>query len=176
MQQGRKSGRFQSNNKEIKELYMITKKEFAQAISDNAEVVAGAVPVVSRDNDGLFTSNDYRRIHVCASNSGNPNQIFCLKVTGSNLFSGFLSIRNNANGMTFFLVNLSNSIGLSIYALENENKEVKLYKSKEPGELYIALGKSAYGAMEGFDFFDSPYTITNVTSQVDVSTLTEISL
>lgn len=37
---------------------MITKKEFSQAIQDNASVVAGAVPLATITSDGLMSKND----------------------------------------------------------------------------------------------------------------------
>ena len=39
---------------------MITKKEFSQAIQDNASVVAGAVPAASYDSSGVMTTEMYK--------------------------------------------------------------------------------------------------------------------
>lgn len=37
---------------------MITKKEFSQALTDNASVAAGLIPLATNDNDGLMSAND----------------------------------------------------------------------------------------------------------------------
>lgn len=69
MQQDRKSGRFQDNNKKIKIFDMITKKEFSQAIQDNASVVAGALPAASYYSNGVLSKELYLYMGKKFSNS-----------------------------------------------------------------------------------------------------------
>ena len=58
---------------------MITKKEFSQAIQDNASVVAGAIPVVSETSNGLMSPNLYKfgKFYISNGLSGNKFVHLC---------------------------------------------------------------------------------------------------
>ena len=66
---------------------MITKKEFSQALTDNASVAAGLIPLATAENDGLmpkglcsynkYTANSNKFIEIKLKYDGTPRYIDC---------------------------------------------------------------------------------------------------
>lgn len=98
---------------------MITKKEFSQAIKDNASVVAGVIGKASSKKDGLLSSEQYNWLNLIAKKVGTTETSKYIKINGSGKLSmmcGTIGNGNNAGVLHIARTNQNETVALEIKA------------------------------------------------------------
>ena len=122
---------------------MITKKEFSQALTDNASVAAGLVPIATNSSNGLLTATQHQWLFPITNKVGTSNERMVVKASMFGKLSFLLGFMKNRYGAGLLYISFD-TIGESISPfakwIAKESSVKFLYKQdgKENLELYVS--------------------------------------